>query len=44
MLFSPFRRGFIELSHERENDAFRIVADAGIATVGVGEGRLIPCS
>jgi hypothetical protein len=42
MLFSRFRRGFIELSHEREKDALRIVADAGIATVGVGEGRMIP--
>jgi hypothetical protein len=42
MLFSPFRRGLIELSHEREKDAVRIVADGAIATAGVGEGRLIP--
>lgn len=42
MLFSQFRRGFIELSHEREKDALRIVADGAIAHPGVGEGRLIP--
>jgi hypothetical protein len=42
MLFSQFRRGLIELSHEREKDALRIVADGAIAHLGVGEGRLIP--
>src|ERR1700730_420478 len=42
MRFSRFRRGFIELSHEREKDALRIVADGAIAHSGVGEGRLIP--
>lgn len=42
MLFSPFRRDSIKLSHERERDALRIVADGAIASRGVGEGRLIP--
>jgi hypothetical protein len=42
MLFSPFRRALIELSHEREKDSLRIVADGAIAHPGVGEGRLIP--
>jgi hypothetical protein len=42
MLYSPFRRGFIELSHKREKDALRIVADGAIAHANVGEGRLIP--
>jgi hypothetical protein len=42
MRFSRFRRGFIELSHEREKDALRIVADGAIAHSGVGEGWLIP--
>ncbi|MGO9356973.1 MAG: hypothetical protein ACLP1D_04770 [Xanthobacteraceae bacterium] len=42
MLFSQFRRGFIELSHEHEKDALRIVADGAIAYRGVGEGRQIP--
>lgn len=37
-----FRRGFIELHHEREKDALRIVADGAIAHAGVGEGRPIP--
>ena len=41
MLFSQFRRGLIELFHEREKEALRIVADGAIATIGVGEGRLI---
>lgn len=42
MLFNRFRPGLIALSHAREKDALRIVADGAIATVGVGEGRLIP--
>ena len=42
MLFNKFRNGPIELSHEREKDALRIVADGAIAHPGVGEGRLIP--
>lgn len=42
MLFSGFRSGLIELSHEREKDALRIVADGVIGHAGVGEGRLIP--
>lgn len=42
MLFSPFRQALIELSHEREKDALRIVADGAIAHPGVAEGRLIP--
>lgn len=42
MLFSKLRSGLIELSHEREKDALRIVANGAIAHPGVGEGRLIP--
>ncbi len=42
MLFSQFRTGFIQVTQEREKDALRIVADGAIATVGLGEGRLIP--
>jgi hypothetical protein len=42
VLFSRFRSGLIELSHEREKDALRIVADGAIGHPGVGEGRLIP--
>jgi hypothetical protein len=42
MLFSEFRTGLIEVTHEREKDALRFVADGAIATIGVGEGRLIP--
>jgi hypothetical protein len=42
MLFSRFRSGLIELSHDREKDALRIVADGAIAHPSVGEGRLIP--
>lgn len=42
MLFSPFRRGSLKLSHHREKDALRIIADGAIAHRGVGEGRLIP--
>jgi hypothetical protein len=42
MVFSPFRHGIIKLSHKREKDALRIVADGAIAHRGVGEGRLIP--
>jgi hypothetical protein len=42
MLFSQFRSGLIKLSHEREKEALRIVADGAIASRGVGEGRLIP--
>jgi hypothetical protein len=42
MLFSQFRTGLIKVTQEREKDALRIVADGAIATVGVGEGRLIP--
>ena len=41
MRFS-FRTGHIELRHEREKDALRIVAEGAIAHPGVAEGRLIP--
>jgi hypothetical protein len=37
-----FRRGLIELRHEREKDALRIVGDGAIAHASIGEGRLIP--
>jgi hypothetical protein len=37
-----FRSGSIELNHQREKDALRIVADGAIAHPGVSEGRLIP--
>jgi hypothetical protein len=36
------RPRYIELHHEREKDALRIVADGAIAHPSVGEGRLIP--
>jgi hypothetical protein len=37
-----FRSGSIELNHQREKNALRIVADGAIAHPGVSEGRLIP--
>jgi len=40
--FSQFRKALIDLSHEREKDAVRIVADGAIAHPGIGDGRLIP--
>lgn len=42
MLYNRFRNGFIKLSHEREKEALRIVADGAIAHPGIGEGKLIP--
>jgi hypothetical protein len=42
MLFNKSHRGPIELSHEREKEVLRIIADGAIAHSGIGEGRLIP--